>query len=288
MFINRNKVAVLLSTYNGRRYLPELLQSLSNQTYSDFTLYVRDDGSSDCTPEIIKKFSLNHPNVQIVESGANMGSKYSFLHLLKNVDSEYYMFCDQDDVWKPDKIQVSVRQLERIDREKPGRPVIVHTDLELVDGNMRTIAASYWEYCRIPVDMPHDYHLLCHFNDITGCAMIFNRAARDISLPYIHLKMPHHVYHDYLIALITAKEGGAIYPVHQTTIWFRRHGGNETNPLSHKTSILMKLNESISYIKEQHRRCEFYNNFKKQSFISFIYYKCKTKYFQVIWKQKQE
>ena len=288
MYINKNKVAILLSTYNGRKYLPELLHSISEQTYSDYTLYIRDDSSSDTTRDILLNYCSIHSNVQIVESGNNLGSKYSFMYLMHEIESEYYMFCDQDDVWKPEKIEVAVSIIERIEINNISKPVIVHTDLELVDGSMNTISKSYWEYCRIPVDMPHDYELLCHFNDITGCAMIFNKVARNLTLPYINLKLPHHIYHDCLVALVTAKEHGIIVPVHQTTIWFRRHGDNETNPLAQHKSILKRLDDVISYIKEQHKRWIFYNNFKRQSFISFLYYKCKTKVIQIIWRKKLE
>lgn len=282
-FVNTRTVAILLSTYNGERYIAEQLDSLLSQTNRDFTIYIRDDGSSDNTPSIIQSFQNKSSQIVIVESKENIGSKLSFLLLMKQIDSKLYMFCDQDDVWMPDKIQLSVEQIQKIQNEYPDKPIIVHTDLQLVDKNLKTIADSYWNFCHMPVDMSHRFELLCHFGDITGCAMIFNTKARDLTLSYANINLPKNIYHDYLVALATSCNNGVIKPIHKTTIKFRRHGDNETNPLSKNKSILSKIyniRSCYDYVIDQHHRWLFYNNFKDQSFMRFLFYKVKTKLLQ--------
>lgn len=285
-FINKHKVAVLLSTYNGHRYMSELIKSILSQTYRDFTIYIRDDGSTDKTRESLEMMSENNDNIVFFEAGQNIGSKRSFLKMVEFVESAYYMFADQDDIWMPEKIQKTIDKMLALEKDCPNEAIIVHTDLQLVDGDLRTIASSYWEYCNIPVDMPHKFEMLCHFNDITGCAMMFNHKAKELSEPYLYLQLPHHVYHDVVIGLAVAKNNGIIYPLHEQTILFRRHGDNETDPLKKNESILHHLSRSVVYLRKQYQRYLFYNQFGYGSFIKFMYYKLLTKRNQNKWKQK--
>lgn len=285
-YTNTNKVAVLLSVYNGERYLPELLRSLGDQTYKDYTLYIRDDGSTDLSHMIIKEFMSSHPNVVLFNDHANLGSKKSFLLMLMAVNSDYYFFCDQDDVWLPKKIEITLEKLIKSEINSPSFPIIVHTDLCLVDERLSVIAESYWKYEGIPYGISHKYGLLCHFNDITGCAMAFNKLARKTVEPFASLLLPAYVHHDYLVGLCVAENNGLIIPINDITILFRRHGDNQTNPLINKPSILRRPYGLIDYIKEEYSRYLFYQNFRAVSFITFIINKILTKLLQIQWKKK--
>ena len=110
-----NKIFILLSTYNGEKYLKEQLDSLFSQNYKDFKLIVRDDGSTDKTKEI-----LNSYDIELLSSCENLGVKKSFETLLKyayeNSDAEYFMFCDQDDVWNNDKIEKTLEEMKRLEK----------------------------------------------------------------------------------------------------------------------------------------------------------------------------
>ena len=286
MYKNPRKVAVMLSTYNGQKYLDQQIQSILSQTYRDITLYIRDDGSKDNTINIIRSETVGYENVVVFEQSKNLGSRDSFLYMTEMIDSTYYMFSDQDDVWMSDKVQKSVEALEEIEKNNPNTPIIVHTDLCLVDGDMNIISESYWKYKKYPIDIKHRFELLCHFNDITGCAMIFNRGAVEVSKPYFHVPAPKRIYHDALIGLLVAKNKGVIYPLHQQTIYFRRHGGNETNPLTSTKGFLYKPLTIVNYIRNQHERYLFNNQFGYGSFAKFLCYKLLTKIYQVIWKIK--
>ena len=284
IYINKNKVAILLSCYNGERYLHELIHSIIHQSYQDYTLYIRDDGSTDSTFSILQTYECD--NIVLFPQSRNLGSKHSFLYMMSNVDSDYYMFCDQDDVWMNSKIEKSLRTIQEIEHRNPLKPTIVHTDLRLVDGNMNVIANSYWDYNKVPFEINHKYEYLCHFNDITGCAMIFNKIAREFSLPYASIDMPRHLYHDSLIGLIVAKNYGVIYPLKEQKIWFRRHDSNETNPLIHNKSVFYQPFRIMSWLIEQYKRFQFYNQIKPDLFTTFIYNKILVSIKIKQWKKK--
>ena len=100
-------IAILMSTYNGERYLREQIDSLLNQTYKDWKLYIRDDGSTDETISIIESYVNDYPDLIVLlkDDLGNLGSARSFMRILSVVDADYYMFCDQDDVWLPNKVK---------------------------------------------------------------------------------------------------------------------------------------------------------------------------------------
>jgi rhamnosyltransferase len=106
-----NNIAILLSTYNGENYISEQINSIINQTNSNWTLYIRDDGSSDGTLDIITRFVTDYENIVLLDSSINIGTLESFIWLMQNVNSSYYMFCDQDDIWLPNKIDISFSEL---------------------------------------------------------------------------------------------------------------------------------------------------------------------------------
>ncbi len=122
------KVKILLSAYNGERYIEEQLQSLFDQTYPDIEIYVRDDGSVDGTLQILRKYA-GKGQITLYE-GENVGYRKSFHWLLAHCgDAEYISFCDQDDIWFPDKIEVSVKGLQGLD----GCPAVYMTDFYWCD-----------------------------------------------------------------------------------------------------------------------------------------------------------
>lgn len=108
------KVNILMSAYNGEKYIGEQIESLLKQTYGDIEIHIRDDGSTDNTKSIIKKY-MSDPRIKLYE-GQNIGYKKSFYWLLSNCkDAEYFAYCDQDDIWDVNKIERSVKILEKYD-----------------------------------------------------------------------------------------------------------------------------------------------------------------------------
>jgi rhamnosyltransferase len=134
-------VCVLLSTYNGEKYLKELLDSVLNQNCEDkikVSIFVRDDGSSDNTTNILKEYEQNGKIILFGHGGCNLGFAKSFSSLLANAPlSDYYAFCDQDDIWLPDKLISAVERLEKEDNNEI--PLLYSTNLIVVDKDLNEI-----------------------------------------------------------------------------------------------------------------------------------------------------
>ena len=269
---NTCKIAILLSTYNGERYLPEQLDSILSQKYQDFRVYVRDDGSSDQTMTILKRYCSLTDKIILLESNENMGATRSFLSLLDCVESQYYMFCDQDDVWYDYKVSDTYAHMVQQEQGSPNVPIIVYTDLSAVDANLDVVIESMWEFRGHQESLPHSYHYLCHYNDMDGCTMMMNNLAKRTVNRNIG-QIPEFVYHDWFIALSAASEGGVIVPFPEVTMKFRRHGNNETSPTAKKRSVIVQPYRFLSFIQEQYDRYLFCLKIRKGSIFSFFFYK---------------
>lgn len=215
------KVAILLTTYNSSAFLGELFASLKAQTFRDWDLYVRDDLSTDDTRERLHSFMAEDSRVHEMDDGCKRGAMMGFLWLLQRVEADYYLFCDHDDVWKPDKIELSLKRMREAEADGQ-RPIVVHTDLEVVDRHLRLLEPSFWASQNIREKEFNNryYHLV--YNNVTGCTMMLNRLAREVSLPV----PPGAQMHDSWVAAAVLWHGGRIYAVHRATILYRQHGAN--------------------------------------------------------------
>ena len=103
----RMKVAILLATYNGEKYLRAQLDSLYAQSYRDWKLYVNDDGSTDGTLTILQEYAQRYGNIDLQVNEHSLRSLRNFMDLLRRAEADYYIFSDQDDVWMPEKVEKS-------------------------------------------------------------------------------------------------------------------------------------------------------------------------------------
>ena len=152
-------VQILLSTYNGERYLGALLDSILAQTYQDWNLLIRDDGSSDGTMSVIQDYISKDSRITLLPSKENVGVISSFELLLKSSSAPYLLFCDQDDVWLPKKVDILYSCMLDEERNFPGKPLLVHSDLLVVDADLNIISNSFWEYSNINIAQ-HDFNFL--------------------------------------------------------------------------------------------------------------------------------
>jgi len=198
------------------------LNSLLAQTYSGWVLLVRDDGSSDNTVGILKRYSLSYPEKVIIHpsSGRHLGIKRSF-SLLMEVALErgayYVALADQDDVWLPNKLEIQVRLLEEIGSD----PGIAYTDLVLVDSRLRVLASSLWKSRALLPELGSDYRRVLFQNVATGCATMVNRSLIELALP-----IPEEaVMHDWWLLLVGSFLGRVSYSW-TPTVLYRQHGDN--------------------------------------------------------------
>jgi glycosyltransferase involved in cell wall biosynthesis len=216
-------VDIVLATYQGAAFLPPQLASIVAQRGVAWRLFVRDDGSSDGTRSILAAFREQHPDrVTLVEDeDLHLGAAQSFSRLLAATTAPYVFMCDQDDVWWPDKLERSLEILRRAEAESGGRPVLVHTDLRIVDAELRVLAPSMDAYQRLGADRRHALRQLLVQNTVTGCTAGVNRALLDRALP-----VPEDaIMHDWWMALVAASCGRVAY-VPEATIDYRQHGSN--------------------------------------------------------------
>ena len=230
--------AILMSTYNGERFLREQLDSILGQTEKNWQLLVRDDGSTDGTPAILKEYSASHPDrVRVLEDRHhNLGAKKSFEQLMYHApETEYYMFADQDDVWMPNKVANTKAAIQALEgRYGKDTPLVVHTDLRVVDEDLQEIHSSFWRYSNIrPEILDSDVHYLGICNAVTGCAMLFNRAAKEVSLPFAD----YAFMHDQWIAAKVMCTGGVVKPIDEATILYRQHRRNTVGAVSYRFTL---------------------------------------------------
>ena len=236
-------IAIILASYNGRAYIGEQIDSIFNQTRQDFYLYISDDGSNDGTPELIRSCQAKYPDRIVLHiNEKNSGSaKYNFLDaMLKNVADDYFMLCDQDDVWLPDKIERSMQAMEAAEAEYGKEtPLLVHTDLRVVDKDLQTMWDSFNE--GIGIDPSHcGLEQLVVRNTLTGCTALYNKALAKC------LRMPDFcVMHDGWLAQTAAAFGKIEYlPI--PTVLYRQHGDNEIGA-KRINSLTYYLNAVLHY-----------------------------------------
>lgn len=228
-----SKISILLSTYNGSKYLKNQLDSLFAQTYKDFEVLARDDGSSDDTVEILSSY-----NVKVLNTGENLGAKMSFDALLEyavnNSASEYFMFCDQDDVWNTDKIEKTLAKMQEMEKEHGDIPLLVHTDLEVVDEGLHTLGSSFMAYQNLPAQKSTLNYLLMQ-NNITGCTVMINKSLAIKSLP-----MPKEcMMHDGWVGLVASRFGKIGY-VDEATIKYVQHSKNSLGAKKFDIGFVLK------------------------------------------------
>jgi glycosyltransferase involved in cell wall biosynthesis len=235
-------IDILLATYNGEKYLNQQIDSILAQTCKDFRLLIRDDSSSDNTINIIKNYISKYPDkIQlIVDSKGHLGLARNFAALLELAQSEYIMFCDQDDVWLPDKIQLTLNAMKTAERSDPGLPLLVHTDLRVVNEDLILIADSLWHLLGVASPACDSLKNIIVRNPVTGCTMMINSKAGNISLPI----PPQAPIHDWWIAMNVAKLG-KIIRIPSPTILYRQHGGNVISAGRKKTSRLSDYKNRI-------------------------------------------
>lgn len=217
-------MVVLLSSYNGARFIAEQISSIRAQTCPDWTLLVRDDGSSDATTAILCELAAAEPRLRLLGDGrGNLGPAQSFGALMQAAlddGAEYVALADQDDVWQPTKLERELGLLKAGEAEK-GRavPLLVHSDLSVVDEELHLVHPSFLEYQGLAPAGPPLASLLTQ-NFVSGCTTVFNRALLRAALP-----LPEVVMHDWWLALCAAALGELRY-CPETTVLYRQHGRN--------------------------------------------------------------
>ena len=269
------KVIVLLSTYNGERYLAEQLQSLVAQKDVSSEILVRDDGSKDSTTRILDEWQ--EKGLLSWYNSVNLGPGKSFIDLLQNATpGNYYAFCDQDDVWMPEKLRLTMDKMKCVELANPGKPVIIHTDMHVVDENLKIIHDSFWRSSGLRPDVLRTFPYLCTCNSVNGCTIVMNSAARELILE----KYVEHdvIIHDVISALTVAYYGGIIDYVDAPTVLYRQHSANVVGAMAYSKWQAVK-NRLANIGKVVTQNIKLFKDVNKIGRINIFTYLChKIKY----------
>ena len=244
------KTLILLTTYNGEKHLPELLDSLRSQTVPDFTVLYQDDGSTDGTVELLERTAREDPRFHPgKEQGKHLGAAGNFLSLIRQADADDVLCCDQDDVWEPEKVAV-LMEAAREAEAAYGResPLLVHSDCSLIDEEGNQIGKSFFAHQgwdSKAVTLPR----LLVQNNVTGCALLMNRPLCDLIATYGRAK--DLFMHDWLIALTAAAFGHIVF-IPQTLTRYRQHGDNAIG--ASEKSLPVRALKAVKERKKAKRR----------------------------------
>lgn len=248
------KVVVLMSSYNGEKYIEQQIESILCQKrmyetvdgyagHFDLEIFIRDDGSVDKTLDILEKYKRNEKLEYY--SGDNMGSAKSFFEMMwKAPKADYYAFADQDDYWLDSKLSRAISILEHTDQCKPK---VYGSNAELVDEKL-----NHMGVCFYPKRFDPEFKLVSCSCGMLGCTMVFN----DILMELIksHAKPANAIMHDYYVTLLCCAVNGTVIFDDSSKILYRQHGRNVCGASSsvskkiknHIYNIMMKPKNSIS------------------------------------------
>lgn len=263
--LSNQQIDILLATYNGSKFIREQIESIQAQSFEDWRLLVSDDGSNDSTINIVKELAANDPRISIVLEHKRFGSaKENFYNLLTVSHAPYLMFCDQDDVWLSNKIETQLAHLKEMESAYGyDTPLLVFSDMEVVDSTLKTISDSFENYSRYDPTRTKVVQLIAQ-NNAAGCSMLFNRAVADLCL-MSHAVIGNYMMHDWLVMLVASAFGHIEY-LDKVFNLYRQHGTNEVG--ARRFSLVMSIVGSLRSKRAFRLRCFMESIVQAQTFLS--------------------
>lgn len=214
----KDKVAILLCTYNGETYLKEQIDSILSQSYKDWYIFVSDDGSTDNTCKILNEYQeeIGCEKFKIIK-GPQKGFAQNFMTLIRSVPKEYefYAFCDQDDIWLEDKVAIAIKTLKS---DITKTPKVYCGRTTLVDEKNNVIGES-----PLFIKKPGLRNALVQ-SIAGGNTMVLSQEAFNIvsNTP----RQCDIVSHDWWVYILITAAGGSVYYDPKSTIHYRQHTKN--------------------------------------------------------------
>lgn len=244
-------VSIIMAVYNGEAWLCEQIQSVIGNSFTDWKLYIYDDCSSDRTAAIVNEFAAAHPDrIFFRVNEFNQGAALNFLNGAAAADGKYIMFCDQDDVWLPNKIIHALEKIREMEKQWGQElPLALFSDARVVDEALEELEPSFHKSGRLNPCKLDLAHILME-NKLLGCTMLFNRPLKNMLTT-----IPDRArMHDWWIAIAAAAFGKIGY-LETADILYRQHGGNAIGNQSFGKYVKKRIS-AISEQKETLRRTE--------------------------------
>lgn len=257
-------VTILLAAYNGERFLKEQLDSLLSQTVKEIQILYSDDGSTDHTLDILEEYEARFPDTIKRLSGKKTGSAWAnFFRLLSEAEGDYFMLCDQDDVWLPQKVELTLKEMKAMEAKYGNKkPLLVHSDLSVTDKKGRVIHPSMVKYQKIAVKDNRFSHYLVE-NNITGNTVMINQALRH----YLSFIPEECVMHDWWLGLLASCFGEIAY-IGRPLLLYRQH---EDNQVGSQGGLAQMMNRRRNHqaVRENYRKMfaqaeQFFNHYRNE------------------------
>ena len=270
-------IAILMATYNGGKFLRQQIDSIVNQTFKQWDLFVHDDGSIDNTMEILNHYTKKHQNIHLLsyKTTGEKGAMQNFMGLLERVDADMYMFADQDDVWLPNKIEMFYETMIKTQCKNENKPILIYSDSNVTDSNLNIVSQSFIQFTGNYPQYLNSFEKCGVTSFIPGCCMMINDMAKH-QTPQI---TKHSIMHDIWIHLSVLKNNGVVVGIHEPLMYYRQHqdntlGANDAIP--HTMSY--RLAHIINTYKNNKERYLMLKDLGYGSFIKYLYYKLQYKF----------
>ncbi|MFC3915071.1 glycosyltransferase family 2 protein [Pseudaeromonas sharmana] len=230
------KFDILMSTYNGEDFITSQLDSLLSQKDYINMIYIRDDGSTDRTIQIIKEYAKNWTKLifLIEDDEGNLGPGKSFYSLCERSSSPFVAFCDQDDIWDSSKLSTFSEFIIKNKIDGKSKSALIHCDLKVVDNNLTEMYPSFWNIMNI--NIPDTLVNILIRNTVTGCAcVVSHKLINKYKTKGVAFKL-----HDHFFASCSALEN-AIHRINQPLVNYRQHNNNCVGIGRRKKSLLQRM-----------------------------------------------
>lgn len=253
---NPKTICILLAAFNGAKYIQAQIESIQKQSVEDWILLVRDDGSTDETVTVVEKLAADDPRISVLDNSGQFarGAIRNFSQLMAaglNTECNVFFLCDQDDIWDVQKLELQSRMFSQQGCETS--PLIVHSDLEVVDDDLRQIHPSLIGHMALESEPRKPLNYILTRNYVTGCAAACNRRLLEGALPV----SDKAIMHDWWLAAVAAGTGEIKY-IDRPLVRYRQHDGNTIGA----RGFWHGLNPSNNWIKGwKAGNAEFLNTF---------------------------
>ena len=238
------RVSVAMAAYNGEKYLKEQLDSILKNLNEDDEIIVCDDGSTDKTLEILKKYAAKDSRIKVYKN-SKLGVKKNFEKAIEYARGNYIFLADQDDIWEANKVDKVLKAFN-----DNGCSLVIH-DAVVVNENLKRINNSFFSLRKSKSGILKNLYK----NSYIGCCMAFKSAIKKYILP-----IPNNIeMHDQWIGILNEKYGKSFF-LPEKLIKYRRHNANTSSMKHYKISKMIR-NRAI-FLKEMIRRIRYVKKIK--------------------------
>lgn len=238
---DNKKVAVIMPTCNGEDHIQEQIDSILNQTFADYNLFVFDDASTDQTADIVQQMSEKEQRIQLVVNTVRKGVIQNVNDALSEIKADIYFLSDQDDVWMPDKMA------KQIDVLQDDKVIMTFTNLTLVDKKGRPQNANLWDSQGINPNHGNVPAIIPVISIVQGCTIAFKERLLQTALPIPEKALMHDHWLSFFAAL-----GGDVVAVRECLVCYRQHGNNTIG--AYRNSSERRQHEFAGYMDHRDYR----------------------------------